>query len=254
MKAHVAAMGAGLGLLACGPDDGATSEDPAENVIMSSLRVLPADVAYEGRDLQAWATEFMRWHYSWTSPQCFNAENDGDGSRCGFNQPDDSPVFFLASADYSRTPDTVVSRRECKVPEGKAILVPISFFGDDDAGLDESERRAPEQIEDNVDEVHETMRGLILIADQKPVEDLSGYSIAPTAFDYQVGARPNWHSCNGYNDVEDTTVSPSYFAGYFALIEPPTRGKHQLEYGAVYSYYDRDYFRRVDTVFEVTDE
>ena len=37
MRARVFALGAGLGLLACGPDDGATSDEPSENVITTAM-------------------------------------------------------------------------------------------------------------------------------------------------------------------------------------------------------------------------
>ena len=254
MRARVFALGAILGLPACGPDDGATSGEPAENVIETALRVLPPDEDYRGRSLEDWAVEYMRWHYSWTSPGCLNAENDRDGSRCTFNQPEDSPVFFFASCDYSRSPDVVVSRTLCKVPAGKAIMVPIGFYGDDDAGLDADELRAPADIEENVDELHETMRGLTLIADQNPVQDLSRYSVGPKAFDVAIGDAPNWHSCVAGVDAENTTISPSYFAGYFALIAPPVPGKHRLEYSSVYTYFDRDYHHRVNSLFEVTED
>jgi hypothetical protein len=253
MKAHVFACGACLGLLACGPDDGATSDEPEMNVVNVALRVLPANEDFQGKNLQEWAIEYMRWYYSWTAAQCDQtAELDRDGSLCGFNQPEDSPVFFFASSDYSRNPDTKVERTLCNVPRDKAIMVPLSFIGDDNAGAFEDELRTPEEIEENVDEIHETMRNLFLVADQEPVEKLEQYSIFPTAFSFDVGAAPNWHSCNGFDDVENTTIDPSYFAGYFALVAPPTPGKHRLEYSGVYTYFERDYYRRVDSLFEVT--
>ena len=253
MRARVFALGAGLGLLACGPDDGATSDDPAENVINGALRVLPPDEEFAGKNLEQWAVELMHWHYSWTSGQCLNAEDDRDGSRCGFNQPEDSPVFFFASCGFSRTPEPVVNRTLCKVPKGKAIMVPIGFVRDDDGGLDEDELRPPAEIEENVDELHETMRGLTLVADQKPVEDLSRYSVGPKAIEVSVGDAPNWYTCAGF-DVENTTVAPSYFAGYFALVEPPAVGKHRLEYSSLYSYYGRNNYYRVSSLFEVTEQ
>jgi hypothetical protein len=254
MKARVFALGACLGLLACGPDDGETSGDPEMNMLSLALRVLPATEEFQGKNLEEWAIEYMRWYYSWTSPDCATAENDRDGSFCDFNQPADSPVFFFGSSDYSRTADTVVERTLCKVPAGKAIMVPLNFIGDDNAGAFEDELRSDDEIIENVDEIHETMRGLYLIADQNEVAeaDLAQYSIYPTSFDFNVGATPNWHSCNGFDDVENTTIDPSFFAGYFALIAPPTPGKHRLEYGGVYSYFERDYYRRVDSLFEVT--
>lgn len=252
MRARMLALGAGLGLLACGPDDGATSDEPAENVIHTAVSVLPPDEAYGGKSLEDWAVEFMRWHYAWTSAQCLNAENDQDGSRCTFNQPEDSPVFFFASSDYSTSPDTVVNRTLCKVPAGKAILVPISFFAEDDAGSTEDELRAPADIEEVVDEIHETMRNLTLTADQNAVEDLARYSVGPKAFDLSIGEAPNWHTCAGV-DAENTTISPVYFAGYFVLVEPPTPGNHRLEYSSVYTGDEGNQHRRVNTLFEVAE-
>lgn len=250
MRARMVALGASLGVLACGQDDGATSAEPEENVFVPALRVLPPDEAYGGKSLEEWAVELMRWRYTWTSTQCLNAENDRDGSRCAFNQPADSPVFFFASAEPAESAQDVVARTRCQVPEGKALLVPISVFTDDDVGSDQP--RTPEQIEESVDETHETMRELILVADQNAVEELTRYSVGPSAFDYAIPAAPNWHTCAGI-DAEDITVSNSYFAGYFALFEPPTPGKHRLEYASRYTTYEDDSDRRynISSLFEV---
>lgn len=256
MKTSVYAVLASAGLLfsACGPDEGATTQPapkrPSERDPL--LRVLPPDEVYDGKNLAEWAVEYMRWYYSWTSETCETAENDPDGSRCGFNQPADSSVFFFGSCDYSRKRDTLVMRDQCKVPYGKAILVPISFIGDDDAGS-EDEPRTAEEIAQNVGSIADSMRELRLVADERAVEDLSGYKLGPTAFSFHVQGEPNWHSCNDFEGVADTTIDSSFVAGYFALIAPPTLDEHHLEYSGVYTYFERDYFRTIDARFEVVE-
>lgn len=253
MKALVCAVGA-LCLVACG-DEGETTmpAPPPMNKIDPVLRVLPADQRYGENTLSEWAVEYMRWYYSWTSDMCQTAENDPDGSNCGFNQPAGSPVFFFGSCDYSRMRDTVVMRDQCKVPYGKAIMVPVSFIGDDDAGS-EDEPRTAEEITDNVATIADTMRELRLVGDGKAVENLEAYRVGTIAFAFDAPAEPNWHSCNGFDGVENTTIEPSYFAGYFALFAPPSIGEHHLEYSGVYTYFERDYFRTIDARFEVMDK
>lgn len=254
MKVLIGALAAGLCLIACGEDEGRTSEKPRPQpeILDPVLRVLAPSETYDGKTLEQWAVEYMRWYYSWTSEMCETAENDADGSRCGFNQPANSSVFFFGSCDYSRKRDTVVMRDQCKVPYGKAIMVPISFIGDDDAGT-EDEPRTAEEIADNVATIADTMRELRLVGDEHAIADLSPYKVGPIQFSFDVQSEPNWHSCNGFEGVENTTVDPSFVAGYFALFKPPTIGEHRLEYSGVYTYFERDYFRNIDARFEVTE-
>ncbi|HET8938901.1 MAG TPA: hypothetical protein VFN67_35900 [Polyangiales bacterium] len=254
MKALVCVVGA-LCLVACGSDEGSTSMPPKPplNKVDPLLRVLAPDASYDGRSLRDWAVEYMDWYYSWTSDMCETAENDPDGSNCGFNQPAGSSVFFFGTCDFSRKRDTVVMRDKCKVPYGKAIMVPVSFIGDDDASA-EDEPRTPEEISDNVTMIADTMRELRLVGDDQAVDDLSGYKVGPISFSFDVPAAPNWQSCNGYDGVENTTIDPSFVAGYFALYAPPSIGEHHLEYSGVYTYFERDYFRNVDARFEVTEQ
>lgn len=249
MRALVYVVGA-VCLVACSLNDD-TPVSPDIVTVPESMSLLAANAVYEGKSLSEWAVEYMRWYYSWTEASCQTAENDPDGSNCGLHQPEGSSVFFMGSCEYSRNRETVVMRDQCKIPSGKAIMVPVSFIGDDDASI-EDEPRPPEEISDNVSMIADTMRELRLVADGQTVEDLSAYKVGPVAFAFEAKAAPNWQTCNGFEGVENVTIDPSYVAGYFALYEPPSVGEHRLEYGGVYTYFERDYFRNVDARFEVT--
>jgi hypothetical protein len=219
---------------ACADASGDADKEPDPNdppPIVSSWAPLAADQTYEGKTLGEWAIEYGRWSYSQTS--CDSPAFDQDGSLCGLYQDPESPVFFF---DYSPTERM---RTKCRVPAGKAIVVPILTFSYDNAGVDdpvgEDELRGATKV------TLESMRDLKLKVDNRTVRDLAERAFGPIAWDYKLPPAPNWYSCNGTDDVGEMTVNPSFMSGYVAVFPPPDPGIHELQYGGVMTWADDDY-------------
>lgn len=236
-------------VISCGADDKSNEAEHAR-LAPAPMRIVAADEPYAGKSLEQWAIAYTRWSYSWRSEDCLSAESDEDGSHCGLGQDSESPVFFFASCDDSDLRNTVVNRSRCRVPEGRAIMVPISFVTDDDAVSEE--KRPASEIEASVAAIKETMGELLLVADGVKIDDLSSYALGPTMLAYDLPSAPNWYTCNGWGEaIGEMEVNPSYLAGYFALFEPPAAGAHEVEYASVQSYYNADYFFHVKAKFMV---
>jgi hypothetical protein len=125
-------LAAVLAATGCSSDDNSdeqTSSDlEATSTAASSWTPLDPDERYEGKTLTEWGIEYMRWTFSWTD--CDVPLFDPDGAACDAFQDSDSPVFFLSQgelADMSR----------CRMPAGKALLVPLIVFSTDNAGVPE---------------------------------------------------------------------------------------------------------------------
>lgn len=72
------------------------------------------DRMVEGVNLEQWTARWWRWAHG----QPVLPYLDRDGRFCDFGQ--EGPVWFLAGTDGSFEP-----RRECVVPEGKHLLLPV---------------------------------------------------------------------------------------------------------------------------------
>lgn len=236
MKTIVICAAACLGMLACGPEHEAPKRDKPDAgpdpEPEPTLQALGPEAGYADKTLEEWGVEYVRWYYAQTS--CENdVVRDKDGSLCGFYQDPESPVFFLSRAPYSSGRGPVTERTMCHVPAGKAIVVPIAAFFNDNAGV--AEPLSDEALQQSVRDVKDSMRYLELKADGVEVADLESRGIGVTTLSYRVPPSPNKYSCSR-QDVADTVVEPSYLAGYFAIFEPPEPGAHEVEYGSLFTY------------------
>jgi hypothetical protein len=204
---------------------------------------LAADEPYAGKTLAEWGVEYLRWRFSSTS--CDLPMYDQDGSLCGLYQDSASAAFFF---DYSPTKRL---RTKCRVPAGKAIVVPIMSFSYDNVNVEPP--LSDDELFERTNEVLETMRDLKLRVDGKTVDDISERKIEPTKHDYTVPPAPNWFSCIGTHGVEGVTISPSYFSGYVAVFPPPEPGIHELQYAGVVSLEGDEYAVDTRTRFVVED-
>jgi hypothetical protein len=229
-------------LLACHD----TAPTPSAHATVSSSEAwlpLAATEPYADQTLDAWATAWMRWSYAQTS--CDDPAYDEDGSLCALYQDPDSPVFFLQLG----APGT--QRTRCIIPRGKAIVVPMDAFANDNAGVDPP--LPDSDLLASVVEVKASMRDQHVVADGLPVVDVERRGVGPIEYDYWVPPAPNWFTCNGIPDVADRQVKPSYFAGYFALFPPPSAGRHTLEYAGVATLDEQVLSLNVVTTFDVED-
>lgn len=208
-------IAAAMGCIACA----GTSEDAAVR-----WAPLGASESYAGRALSDWATGWGRWSYAPT--RCEYPDRDRDGSHCGDYQDQADPGFYLAGG----VPGTV--RERCKVPADRAIILPLTAFLTDNAGLPVEGWRSEDELLRNAERVHASMTDLRLTVDGVAVSELEAYGLGPIPFSYQLPPEPNWYSCNGMPGVTGA-VEPAFITGYFVVLPPTAAGVHTLEYGGV---------------------
>jgi len=224
-------------------DDG---EEPAEAGTEAGAppwTPLGATASYEGRTLEEWVIEWARWRYAQTT--CDDPFFDEDGSLCALYQDPASPVFFLAKG-----PGDPV-RTKCRIPSGKAILVPLTNLLGDNAGVLPEDIMTEEEMKETMLLYVQSMRELLLEADGQEIQHLERHSIGPTKYTYVVPPPPNAYSCSA-SDVEvQGLVDPAFAGGTFVLLPPPTKGEHSVVHGGTGTVFGRDFGGVASTTFVV---
>jgi hypothetical protein len=110
-------------------------------------QVLDPTQPHDGQTDAEWGALWWKWFFELpeTANTCVLPFQDPTGANCGYDQTAD--VFFLAGT----TAGTVV-RDQCVVPSGKAILVPILSFSEDNAGVPAAMQVTPSVLVDIVQE------------------------------------------------------------------------------------------------------
>lgn len=209
----------------------------------SDWRPLQRDTVYEGKTLDEWVLEWAHWSLSQTN--CDSPSVDDDGSFCLLYQDSTSPVFFFADGKYK------TQRTRCRVPSGKAILVPLTQFisNPDEVPSDDWFTDAPP--EERIRQVQNSMRDLKLRVDGFTVQELNDQSVGPLRFSHEFPAGKNYFSCMKRTFELEGRFEPLYIVGYFVLFPPPTVGSHILEYGGSLSYPNYDSVQQVSSTFIV---
>jgi hypothetical protein len=203
---------------------------------------VPAHQKYEDKSLSDLAIEWARWSYSNTS--CASPDQDQDGSLCDYYQPRGENVFFFAGGSSG------TARTKCRVPENKAIVVPLDVYMIDNGGVAESDQLSESEMRSEAERFMGTVADLRLVVDGEEVSDLEQHEVRPTRFAYELPLEPNWYSCNGQPGVTGT-VDPAIVAGYFVVMPPPPIGRHTIEYAGVGRLGDETVTSHVKSAFEV---
>jgi hypothetical protein len=227
-----------------------TKEDAGENEPADAgaeagpkpLTPLDATTSYEGRTLEEWVVEWARWRYAQTT--CDDPFFDEDGSICALYQDPASPVFFLAKG----TGDPV--RTKCRIPSGKAILVPLTNLLGDNAGVPPEALMTEEEMRATMLIYVQSMRELVLRVDGQEIQNLERYSIGPTKYSYVVPPPPNAYSCSGMDGVEGL-VDPAFAGGTFVLLPPSTKGEHTVVHGGTGTLFGTDFGGVASSTFVV---
>jgi hypothetical protein len=235
-------------LAGCTDAETPTPQPVEPSVELSGLRLMPADASVGGKSPTEWATDYIRWSYSQTT--CETPSVDGDGSLCGLYQDSDSPVFFFERSGYDNAPPPLETRTRCRVPAGKALLVPLVLVAIDNVGA--IEPLPNEELEAAAVDLKDSMRDLVLKADGDNMTDFEGRSVGPLEIEYRVPPAPNYFTCSEIDEIEDTVIT-SYMTGVVVLFEPPEPGPHELEYGSVFTYLGGAFAYRVRAGFTVDD-
>ncbi len=170
----------------------------------------PARTALEaqkvaGIALSEWTARWWRWADAQEIPPYL----DPDGQLCHLGQS--GPVWFLAGTDGQ-----FQAQRECEVPEGKHVLLPVINMISYGIDGDESCRYLQQGAAMNNDH----LVSAVVLLDGKPLADV----------------RKRRVSSDGCfrMDPGDKTSMLAAADGYWILLDPLPRGRHTLSVGANY--------------------
>lgn len=186
----------------------------------------PAQPQY-GKTYAEWVADWIAYIYRMSPPECFNAIVDDTGAKCALYQDPGSPVFFL-TGNYGG----VTRRNDCRVPRGKALLLPIMNVWGDNAGVPMEMWHSDAEVRSYVEESFKTfdVSSLHLSVDGRNISHLDRGALESVPYVITLPAGKTPYDCMGITGVEGEF--PGYAAGYWALLAPFSSGRHTLLFGA----------------------
>jgi hypothetical protein len=217
--AHLVALElAAAAAMACGSSSSA----------QSTAQVLDPSQPQYGHTSDEWSVLWWQWLYQMpeTMGNCVVPLTDPTGASCGYDQS--GSVFFLVGNEGGSS-----VRDDCKVPLGDAIFFPLVNFSNDNAGTPPSMVLTPMQLsaltQSELNAV--PVSGLSAEFDGLPITDLARFKSMVDQYTYTLPMGTNVYSCQGASGVSGV-VNPSYEAGYWVMLSPPTKGAHTLHFTA----------------------
>jgi hypothetical protein len=186
--------------------------------VLASLLVVPVAGAQtperpnpHGQSYPAWAADWWTWALS--QPVATNPVLDPTGEHCAVGQQGN--VWFLAGTFSSGA-----VTRECTVPAGTALLIPVINVFYCALAVDPPEQQTEEYVRAQVAFVEDTATGLSITVDGQTVprltyEESELFSVVLPAD-------------NLFGLPTGTVASPCVDAGYYALIPPLSVGEHTI--------------------------
>lgn len=186
--------------------------------VLTSLLLVPLAGAQtpnsprpHGQGYPAWAADW--WTWALTQPVSTNPVLDTTGEDCAVAQR--SKVWFLAGT-FTSDPVT----RDCTVPAGTALLIPVINTFYCALAVDPPEQQTEEYVRSQVAFVEDTASELSLSVDGRPVRGLT-YEESEI-FSVVLPAD------NIFGLAAGTVATPCADAGYYALIPPLSVGEHTI--------------------------
>ncbi|MFG6109606.1 hypothetical protein [Stenotrophomonas nematodicola] len=177
--------------------------------------------AVQGTTLAGWTEQWWRW----AAARPIAPYMDPDGRLCDMDQ--DGPVWFLAGTNGRFQP-----RRECVVPEGKHLLLPIINM----VIFASPGRRECTALQARAAVNNEHLLSAVVLLDGQPLGDMRAHRV----------------SSNGCFrlDPEDDTSALAAADGYWLMLTPLPRGRHTLSVGANYGAPDGKAYSTMKQTFE----
>ncbi|MDQ3838873.1 MAG: hypothetical protein M3297_06350 [Thermoproteota archaeon] len=183
------------------------------NRASSNVLVFSPDSDPYGISYAEWTAKWWQWVLS--IPIEINPAKDNTGGNCGINQS--GPVWFLAGTVGG------VVKRNCSIPEGKAILLPILNHGGTLADRREREMHIKGETEllEFAGSEMDVISNLEVSVDGIKLNNLCIYRIRSPVFDVVLPR----------NNLFEGTPGPTRGAadGYWLFLKPPSRGKHNIK-------------------------
>lgn len=187
--------------------------------ILVETQVLPADATIEGVSFGGWTAKWWQWALA----QPIAPFLDPDGRFCTEGQG--GPVWFLAGTNGEFN-----ARRECIVPAGKYLLVPVinMVYMNPVAGPDAASARPCTELQANAAVNNDHLISAVVMIDGVLVEEVARYRVRSD------GCFPLT------TDVDEAAVQ-SAADGYWLLLKPLTPGRHTISIGANYGAANSSY-------------
>lgn len=183
--------------------------------------IIPPNAKPYGMSYSEWATKWQQWGLSISKDQ--NPVMDMTGCANGANGQS-GPVWFLAggfSPIIEGSTYTLIANRDCAVPTGKAIFVPIiATFAYEylDGPL------TPEDLDELVRINFEHITSLEATIDGVEIKNLWDYRAYSPLF--QLGPFP----ANSLNDDPEGAFANAVSDGYFLILTPLSVGTHEIHF------------------------
>jgi hypothetical protein len=183
-----------------------------------------------------WSAKWWQWVLS--IPKETNPATDTTGKDCAQNQ--EGPVWFLAG-----TVDSLPSaERECAVPAGRAILVPI--ITSEKSYAEFPDLKSESDLRTRAREAIDRVKNVEVAIDGIPVENIEEYRVQSPVFNLA-------YVENNALGVEPST-SQAVSDGYFIILEPLQPGLYNIRFaGAAFCLKDQlEFSTRVKYHLDVT--
>lgn len=207
----------GIGLVAACLALAATATGRSPSAPPSPLTRAPVD----GVPLSEWTARWWRWAEAQPLPPYL----DPDGRLCDLDQH--GPVWFLAGTNGQFQP-----RRECVVPEGRHLLLPIinMLVKENRARADCATLQADAAVN------NEHLLSAVVLLDGQPLGDMRVHRVTSDG-------------CFRM-DADDASSRLAAADGYWLMLAPLSRGRHTLSVGANYGTGQGGAFSGMQQTFE----
>jgi hypothetical protein len=158
------------------------------------------------------------WKYELSKSVATDPVTDTTGANCAKGQS--GLVWFLASSTPGAGPIT----RNCTVPFGRALLIPVVNYFYGAFADDPADQRTTTYVRSQVTPAAKAATGLSASIDGSPVTGVSRFLEQSTIFSATLPADNIFAS----SDLAGTVLSPSADAGYYLLVYPLLPGKHTI--------------------------
>jgi hypothetical protein len=188
---------------------------PAAQASIADLQVVPAGLPAYGKTPSQWGAAW--WKFVVTKPAAINPLTDTTGANCAVGQS--GPVWILTGS----LPNAGAITRNCTIPFGKAIVIPVSnqaYFAFPD---DPADQKTEAFLRSQVNPTQKAATNLKASIDGSAVSNVSKFFEQSVLFNAVLPAD------NIYGADAGQVLDPAVDAGYYLVINPLLPGKHTLK-------------------------
>ena len=220
-----------------------------------SAQVITPDKAQEvtGMTYGEWSAVWAQYSLSKPANDPNNPLLDPTGAGCNVDQPNSSPVFFLAGVSGSGT----VTRNECTVPAGKVLFFPLQNAVDlhvPGDGLDTPElvRQDLLSVFGQITELHASIDRLPVAVDLFSLGACAGgdptcasaFSVTLPGNSIFVGS-PAGVGRRGVPPLRGGIYAPAVADGFYLMLAPLHPGAHIINFGGQATFAGKPAFQDI---------